>query len=227
MPSTSESAECWLCGGPAGEAPWPLARAISSTFTNHTLAAAPRSGSVCEPCAYLASGDAWREYCAAHPEMGLKSVSPLSWRSYSHVVAMGIHACPVRSGWQRWLFEPPPPPFVYVIAESGQKHLLFRAEAAHERDLYPVQVEEDRIWVQPGPLRECVDAVELGLRMGFTREEIASGRYSQGRLAKAGLAEWRRWEDRMASWRQLQPGYVRIGVHVARGRERQAEQEGS
>lgn len=59
---------CWLCGGDVGDAPWVRDAWLTPTFTNHTLAAAPWSDAICQACAYLGSGDAWREYCAAHPE---------------------------------------------------------------------------------------------------------------------------------------------------------------
>jgi CRISPR type IV-associated protein Csf1 len=115
---------------------WRLKDFLTPTFTNHTLAAAPSSDTVCQPCVYLGSGESWRAYCGAHPEMGLKAVHPLSWRSYSHVFAPGVHACPARAEWRRWLLEPPPPPFVFVLTETGKKHVIYRALASYDRDRY-------------------------------------------------------------------------------------------
>lgn len=214
---------CWLCGGPTPEAPWRRHDAISQWFTNNTLARAPASEVVCQPCAYLASGDAWREYCAAHPEMGLKSVHPLSWRTYSHVFAAGIHACPARSGWMRWLEEPPEPPFVFVLAESGQKHLLFRAAVASSRERFPMLVEESLVLVDRARLLATCRDVEALLKLGFTRDEVRSGRYSQGRLKGAVMAPWWELEGRMVRARETHPDDVRIACQVAPGRPAKEE----
>ena len=102
-----QDARCWLCGELAGERPWPRDTWLTPTFTNHTLASAPWSGTICQPCAYLGSGDAWRAYCAAHPERGLKSVPPLGWNSYSHVFGEGLHVTPRRNEWRSMLIDAP------------------------------------------------------------------------------------------------------------------------
>lgn len=81
-------------------------------------------------------------------------------------------------------------PLVAAIALSGQKHILFRCRPGWW------QVEEDA-------LRPNVEAVEAGLDiavrlldLGFSKAEVASGRYSHGRIWRTGEIElWRRLEQ--------------------------------
>lgn len=218
---------CWLCGGITEGRGWPRAVAIAPTFTNHNLAACPASDTVCEPCAYFAWGDGWRAYCAARPDLALKSVPPLSWRSYSHVFAPsepGGHRCPTRRQWRALLLDPPDPPFLLVIAESGQKHVLFRGRVAGSRDVYPVQVEEDTPLVERARLADCIDLFEALLHLGFTRDEVATGRYAPHRTLAAGREVWQAAETRMAAMRARRPHDVRLAHFAAHGPKQTAAQ---
>lgn len=209
--------DCWLCGGPTEGVGWPWRLAISPTFTNHTLAAAPWSQTVCQACVYMGSGEAWRAYCETRPDREWKAVPPLSWRSYSHVFWPGYHDCPKRGSWRALLLEPPEPPFLLVVAESGQKHIVYRAVVGRSREVFPVQVEEERVLVDRDEFRACVEAFEALLAMGFTRDEVVSGRYSQGRLARADRVLWRAAEAEMDQWRRRRPDYMRLAHMVAHG----------
>lgn len=213
---------CWLCGSMVAEGEgWRLKDFLTPTFTNHTLAAAPSSDTVCQPCVYLGSGESWRAYCASRPEMGLKAVHPLSWRSYSHVFAPGMHACPARAEWRRWLLEPPPPPFVFVLTETGKKHVIYRALASYDRDRYWLQVEEDRVLIDRVLFAPVLERFEALLMAGFTREEVRSGVYSQGRLLK-GRGVWEQQEPAMRIARAMTPDWVRVCATVAHGPKKEA-----
>jgi hypothetical protein len=48
----------------------------------------------------------------------------------------------------------PEPPFSIIIADSGQKQLIFRAPVAMSRDVFPVMLEEEIIDVIPDQLTE-------------------------------------------------------------------------
>ena len=213
---------CFLCGDDTEGRGWPRDTWLTPTFTNQTLAAAPSATAICQPCAYLGSGDAWRAYCAAHPEMNLKSMSPLSWRSYSHVFAPGFHVCPARNEWRRWLLEPPDPPFVFVLSETGQKHLIYLSRVSTSRDRYWVQVEDDRVLVTRTDMARVLELFEALLALGFTREEVRTGNYSQGRLGKAGLA-YRDLEAAIAEFRRSDPQLLRIAVTAAHGPNREGK----
>lgn len=206
---------CWLCGGEAGSEPWHRPTAIAPTFTNHNLAAEPTSDSVCQACMAVSSGETWARYVAAHPEHGLKCSHPLSWRTYSHAVTLTGAEHPNRARWRALLLDPPQPPFLFVLSESSQKHLLFRSRVSFDRDRFVMQVEEDRVWVERAAFAECLHRFEALLEQGCRREEIVSGRYNPGRRP-ASLRDWHAAEAAFAPWRATQPDSVRLAVHCGR-----------
>ena len=208
------AAACWLCGGDTGGVGWPKAVAIAPTFTNHNLAAVPASDAVCQACVATSSGETWKAYVAGHPEHNLKCVHPLSWRTYSHAASGAGVEHPVRSRWRALLLEPPGPPFLFVVCRSGQKQLLFRALVAGDRDLYPVQFEDERLWVERGAFAACLGAVEAALAAGWSREEVGTGRGNPGRRP-ADLRAWRAAGQDAARWRLGEPGLLRLALHVA------------
>lgn len=215
-PLFGTSDRCWLCGGSAGEEPHYLGNWLRENFTGHQYAKCPSSDAVCQACVYLTDGDSWREYCAAHPEMGLKSMRPLSWRSYGHVFAEGLHVCPVRGEWRQWLVEPPDAPFVVLLPESAQKHIVFLARVSTSRYRYWLQLEEDTVLVDRADMAAVMELFERLLALGFTRDEIVSGRYQQGRLLRAGL-KMLTLEDDIAQFRRSNFALLRAASIAAHG----------
>lgn len=214
-------ATCWLCGGPTGAVGWPVRDAIPETFTNHTLAGDRASATVCQPCAYFGAKASWEAYAAAHPALGLKTGHAMSWRCYSHAFSPAGHACPNRARWRALLLDPPAPPFLFVVAESGQKHLLFRARVAHDRDVFPVQLEDDGLVVDRARFAACLAALEVLYALGFSKASIATGRYHAGQLRAVGLAAWRPAEAAFAPWRRGAPQLVRLAAFCGQRPEKE------
>jgi hypothetical protein len=196
-------ADCWLCGGPTVGAGWRMEDAIPPTYTNHTLAKCPTSRTVCQPCAALGSKETWERYVASRPELGLKTGHAMSWRCYSHLFAVSHHhEGPTRSRWREILLDPPAPPFLVVIAESGQKHLIFRSEIAYARDYFPVQFEERSILLVRVNFTACLESFERLYNLGFSKDSILSGQYHHGQMLKVGIGLWREAEGCFAPWRR-------------------------
>lgn len=206
---------CWLCGGEIEEPPWRRRDAIPPTFTNPNLARAIDSDAVCQPCAYLGSGDSWREYCALLPERGWKSMHPLSWRSYSHVIAPGLHQTPFRSEWHEWLASPPDPPFIFVMALSGKKHLIFRARVSRSKNTYALQAEEDTLWVERDTMADVLKTTSSLLALGFSRKEINSGHYSPHRIFRA-RDDFRILTEKLNRYRVREPELIDVATFAAR-----------
>lgn len=215
---------CWLCGGPTSGVGWPWQLAVAETFTNHTLAACPTSQTICQPCAAFASKATWERYAAERPELGLKTGHAMSWRCYSHLfVAPEHHECPTRARWRELLLDPPEPPFLAIVAESGQKHLIFRGRIARSRDVFPVQFEERSIWLQRAVFADCLIALERLYTLGFSKDSILSGRYHQGQMHAVGLRTWRQAEEALAPYRHTHPLLLALVGFVAQKQELEAE----
>ncbi len=212
-------ARCWLCGGPTGGVGWPWKTAVAETFTNHTLAACPTSQTICQPCAAFASKDAWEAYAARRPELGLKTGHAMSWRCYSHLFASpDRHECPTRRRWRDILLDPPEPPFLAVVATSGQKHLIFRGRIAENRDAFPVQVEERILWLEREEFVACLAAFEQLYNLGFSKDDILTGRYFPARMLAVGTRAWRAAEDALAPFRRW-PALLTLTHFVAQRAE--------
>ena len=117
---------------------------------------------------------------------------PQRMRNYSHFVVDG-RWIPLSKGDKvrmKDLLLGEPFPELACIAESGQKHILFRAKwnQPGATEGY-IQFEEQQLGVIPNILRGVIDKVER-LYTIFNKTEIGSGDYSQYRIREFGLAEW-------------------------------------
>jgi hypothetical protein len=86
-------------------------------------------------------------------------------------------------------------PQVAVVAESGQKHIVFRAIPS------VVQFEETQIrdLSMLAPLLESVERLYNG---GFSKTEIVKARYKQYRILAFGVTEWQAQEQILSPFRQ-------------------------
>lgn len=193
---------CWLCGGLTGGRGQPTKKAIKDTFTNHDMARAPASRSICPGCVFSISFRELRNYSILATEYGIKH--------------------PTRAEIRDILLNPPDPPFVMCIAVSGQKHLTFKADIAYSHDLYLVQMEDTRVIVDIAQLTDILDIAER-LYTVFSKDEIKTGRYSQGRIKELGISMFQELEERLAPHRGNR--LFDLAIFVAQKRESEAPEE--
>jgi hypothetical protein len=86
-------------------------------------------------------------------------------------------------------------PEAVVIADSGQKHILFRAKVGWW------QIEEKSILPFPHELRMITDVIQPLYQSGISKAEIKSGRYSPNRISNFGLEAWVKAEGKILGWR--------------------------
>jgi len=194
---------CWLCGGEvAGNQGMPTKKAIKPTFTDHPYARCQASVSICAGCAF----------CLSAREL----------RNYSILATSTRLQHPFRSQWRDILIHPPEPPFVMCLAVSGQKHLSFKAPVNLDQRRFTVMLEERAVHVIPTKLKYCIEAVE-DLYVWFSKDEIATGRYSQHKIKECSLRRWEDLEIVVAGWREMP--LFDLALFVAQKREKPEEEK--
>jgi len=188
---------CWLCGGSTYYIGVPTKKAIKNTFTDHNLAKAPHSKAICKACAF----------CLSRREL----------RNYSILATLNWLMHPDRASIKHWLLNPPEPPFVFCIAESGQKWLHIKAEVAYDKHLFPVQFEDMRINVDSRFLKELLYNIEMLYSNGFSKKEIETGSYNQKHIRDFELSNWREFEEKIKSQRKSR--IFKLVVFVAQKNE--------
>lgn len=128
---------------------------------------------------------------------------PQRMRNYSHFVVGGewLPLSKANKAEMTAFFLGTPFPTMAAIAESGQKHIAFRAICNPPGSTAGwVQFEEQRLFVRPAELRQVLDTIE-DLYVSFSKSEIEAGRYSQHRIRKFGLERWQSLESQLSSIR--------------------------
>lgn len=176
-----EDALCWLCGGETHGKGTPKKKTIKSTFTDHDLAKAPMSESICEACTWALSQRSLRNYSILATEEGL------------------YH--PSRPEMQKICLEPPKPPFVFALAVSGQKWLHFKAKINYSNTAFVVAFEETPVVVNPTQFAKMTEYIELLYNGGFTKDEILSGKYNSSKIITYSLVRFMEHEGQIRDFR--------------------------
>lgn len=184
---------CWLCGE-STDAGHPRRKVIKPTFTDAGVARAPWSDVVCEACAWAISYRSLRNYSILASPAGLRH--------------------PTRTEIREVLLEPPEPPFALCVAVSGQKWLHLKARVALSREAFPALLEETPVIVHPAAFAALLGPAEELYAGGFTKAEIASGRYLAHRIQAFGIGRWEALEARVAPARGSR--FLDLALHVAR-----------
>jgi hypothetical protein len=163
----------------------------------------PRSNKICDRCEWSINLRCW--YFNTNKDKWGKLFS----RNWSWLLQGGAIVCPTigeirtegkdalpvvsdlptRIQMRSWLLNPPEPPFTIAIAESGQKHILFLAQEAYNRNRFPVQFELDTLYVDRVEFTRLLSAYESLMALDFSKTEIDSGEYRSDRLMKS-FEQW-------------------------------------
>ncbi len=161
---------CYYCGAPCSSDHL-TADYVKDTFTNRDIVKFPGSAHVCSGCAEsLGQGAdelAMIDGTTKHRENS-RGMQPrmYSWvlTSSSRLAATKAHIRHLREA----VLNPPEPPFSIILADSGQKQLIFRAPVAMSREEFPVMLEDSEILVRPELLVERLALA--GLRLPRRRQ---------------------------------------------------------
>lgn len=116
---------------------------------------------------------------------------PQRFRNYSHFVVNGEWFAFTKANkgeMKRILLSEDPE--LAVMSESGQRHLLFKSKPmSWQLEDAIIKPDKERL----GSISNIVDSL---YGMGFTQEEVRTGRYNQHKIVKAGLKKWKGFEDK-------------------------------
>lgn len=200
---------CYLCGKPATKS-----LKLKDSFTAHSVARVPTSDKMCDRCDWSINLRCF--YFNPNKQKWGKLFSRnWSWLfQRDKLIAPKIEGThtegkdtleivselPTRAQLREWLINPPEPPFTLAIAESGQKHILFLAQEAHNRDIFPVQFELDTLHLDRKKFTALVQNYEALMALDFSKSEIDSGDYRSDRLLKS-FEQWESLEKQIAFFR--------------------------
>lgn len=128
---------------------------------------------------------------------------PQRMRTYSHFIVNGewTPLSKAHKARMRTLLLTPPFPELAVIADSGQKHLVFRATRNPPgAGSGCVQFEETELYVEPDALAARLSVVDA-LYETFAKSEIETSRYAGYRIQQFGIERWLTLENRVKGWR--------------------------
>ena len=92
---------------------------------------------------------------------------------------------------------PPAPPYCIVLADSGQRHLLYRASVTHDAVIAGVDLEGERIEYSPADLAV---RLELCRRIVAATAKGALAEFDPVQLAMSLQNYWGNWEPLFQQW---------------------------
>jgi len=181
---------CRFCGIESSEAvsfdEW-----VKPTFTDHDKLL--DGDGVCPDCLF------WFDERSEEMAARVGKDKPQRMRNYSHFVVSGEWTPLSKGDKERMqtLLLSSPFPELAAIAESGQKHIVFRARRNSPGATCGwIQFEEQSLFVQPQELRDLMELIEA-LYVHFSKGEIETGNYKPYRVMSFGVEQWQELEEQV------------------------------
>lgn len=207
---------CWLCGGFTDCNAWSFKEAIGNAFTDHPLAMATNSKSICDCCAALTSKDAWVAACEKYnhspyfPVKDDKKPFLSNWMFSSHVFSCGVWIRPDRKTARQILLSPPDGKFVITLAAIGKKHVIFRSTVNYDKTNFSAQLDENRITINRDIFNPALELFEYGYALGLSKESIVTGNYNHAMCMKIGIKEWKTFDEQISIIRCKYPAMLKV-----------------
>jgi len=133
---------------------------VKDTFTNRDIIKYPGSSFVCAGCVESMGRGSDEMKMIDGTIKKRENDRGMQPRMYSWIITEnGKHAATKAhiKLLREIILNPPQPPFVILLADSGQKQLLFHAPVSMSQDIFPVMLEEEIIMVVPTELHERIN----------------------------------------------------------------------
>jgi len=180
---------CRICGNDSEGKDF--SKWIKPTFTDHDKLYPGKI--ICDGCLF------WMDEASQELAAKMDKNKPQRMRNYSHFIIDGEWV-PLSKGNKRKMAElllNPPFPELATIAESGQKHIVFRATKNQlGGNAGWVQFEEQSIFVIPKELKGLIDIIQ-SLMVEFSKSEIETAQYKPYRIINFGIEQWHALEQKL------------------------------
>ncbi|WP_078124029.1 hypothetical protein [Leptospira alexanderi] len=152
----SEIHLCYYCGASCNDA-YTKKDYVKDTFSNRDIIFHPGSDFVCHGCIASFSESTDIELIDGE-ERSSQRIRQYSWilTTKNKICVTKKHLKEIRN----MVLNPPDPPFAIILAESGQKHLIFRSKVAYSKNYFPVSLEDEIIFVNPTELKNRLDLIK-------------------------------------------------------------------
>jgi hypothetical protein len=161
---------------------------VKPTFTDHDKLLP--GDSICDECLF------WFDERSKDLAEIVGKEKPQRMRNYSHFI-VGGEWTPLSKGNKPKMTDlllRQPFPELAAIAQSGQKHIIFRAMRNPPGSASGwVQFEEQSLFVYPLELKTMLDTIE-SLYSEFSKGEIGTGQYKGYHVVKFGFQKWDKLE---------------------------------
>lgn len=180
---------------------------VPDTFTNFNLLFP--GDVICEDCIF------WFDQRSEELQTRIGKDKPQKMQNYSHFIVDGAWI-PVSKGDKSkmaMILLGDNMPEMAAIAESGQKHIAFRARRNPPgQNAGWVQFEEQAIWINQAEFRKLLMIIE-DLYVEFSKGEIESGNYRHQRIIKFGISQWAALEEQILPIRST--GQFKLALFLA------------
>ncbi len=209
---------CALCSGTLDRGGAKFSSLFTkSSFNLNQQFNAMSSDYICHSCAVFFSRNNWVKYCTKSgkdpyfPEVQGKKRSIANWVFFSHYFAKDNHRIVKnRQDWRDYLCNPPKPPFCFVISTICKKHLIFQAEMAYNKEVYPLRFEDKIIIIDRLEFKRCLAAFELLYNAGLSKSSIRTGDYNTSMLLKVDRRLLHDNDSIIQKFRRLNPDYLAV-----------------
>lgn len=198
---------CFYCGAPCDGA-YPALAYVRDSFTGRNDVPCPGSPAVCTGCVLCLDEAADVTLLTGEHRTGQK-MRNWSWLVTERERLAGNKAH--RDRWRASCVDPPRPPFALVLADSGQKHLLYRGVVCRSREDVSVTLEGERVDYRPDDLHArlelCGRLIAASGKPALAEPPsvgMALGVLARYRASEMLLEEWTRVREeplsRLAHW---------------------------
>jgi len=174
---------CAVCGKEISEGV-PTKKVVSSSFTDWNILVDMTASHICKACTW----------CIKEPKM----------RRSQYIATEHELIYFKRDDIEKYLFNPPEPPFVFFITSSYKKHGSFRARMNDSQKLFYIQFEDRQILFSPNKYRNLFELMKKMYLVFNKTQEIGKGDYIQKRVFEYGLKQWQQDEAILKQYRGSQ-----------------------